>query len=117
MARRRLKRRIPIVIRLTALLLPRNCGRIMLESWTADIEFAGELRVKESEIAMGAVLFVVKRGPSLWLRLRATRVSIISASGFATLLLTPSWLLPIACIAGVVLWLSFTTQQTRRPPR
>lgn len=92
-------------VKTAAALLPRPESRTMAEVWTADLDHADELGVDRSDIARGAVAYIILRGPSAWCRRRWAKTLLIALALLATVAFIPPWLLIPALALGLLVWL------------
>jgi len=103
-------------VKAAAALLPRPEGRIMAETWTADLDYADELGVDHRDIARGAVAFVLRRGPSAWCRRRWAKAFLVSLALLATVAFIPPWLLIPTVALGLLVWLIASPTRTAPEP-
>lgn len=89
----------------------------MAETWTADLDYAEELGVDCSDIARGAVAFVVRRGLSAWCRRRWAKALLITIALLVTVALIPPWLLMPIVALGLLAWLIASPTGASSEPR
>jgi hypothetical protein len=77
----------------------------MGETWAADLDYADELGVDHRDIARGAVVFVIRRGPAAWCRRRWVKALLIALGLLVAVGFIPLWLLIPAVALGLVFWL------------
>ena len=104
-------------VKTAAALLPRPKSRIMAETWTADLDYAEELGVDPSDIARGAVAFVVRRGLSAWCRRRWAKALLIAIALLVTVAFIPPWLLMPIIALGLLAWLIASPTRASSEPR
>jgi len=77
----------------------------MAETWTADLVHAEELGVDCGDIARGAIIFVVRRGPSAWCHRLWARAILIAIALLVAVTFIPPWLLIPIVALGLLVWL------------
>jgi hypothetical protein len=101
----RRERRARATVKTAAAFLPRREGRIMAETWVADLDHADELGIDHRDIARGAVAFAIRRGPLAWCRRRGAQAPLIALALLVTVAFVPPWLVIPTVALGLLVWL------------
>lgn len=77
----------------------------MAEAWTADLAHANELGMRRWGIARGAIVFVVRRGLSIWCRRLWGRIVVVALALLIASAFIAPWLLLPTLVLGLIAWL------------